>query len=92
MTRLLLVSGSLREGSTNSAALRTAAVLAPGGVEATVYDGMGRLTSEPRSTALATAPGRTGLPMDATPSSGAPARAIDHARPGSISRAPFGSA
>jgi NAD(P)H-dependent FMN reductase len=41
--KLLLVSGSLREGSTNSATLRTAAALAPAGVEATVYDGMGRL-------------------------------------------------
>lgn len=43
MKRLLLVSGSLRERSTNSAALRTAAALAPAGIEATVYDGMGRL-------------------------------------------------
>ena len=43
MTRLLLVSGSLRDGSTNSAALRTAAALAPTGVEATIYDGIGRL-------------------------------------------------
>jgi chromate reductase len=43
MAKLLLVSGSLREGSTNSAALRTAAALAPTGVEATIYDGIGRL-------------------------------------------------
>ncbi|MGH2936517.1 MAG: NADPH-dependent FMN reductase [Solirubrobacterales bacterium] len=43
MTKLLLISGSLRGGSTNSAALRTAAALAPDGVEATIYDGMGRL-------------------------------------------------
>jgi NAD(P)H-dependent FMN reductase len=43
MAKLLLVSGSLREGSTNSAALRTAAALAPTGVEATIYDSMGRL-------------------------------------------------
>jgi NAD(P)H-dependent FMN reductase len=43
MAKLLLISGSLREGSTNSATLRTAAALAPDGVEATTYDGMGRL-------------------------------------------------
>ena len=43
MAKLLLISGSLRGGSTNSATLRTAAALAPPGVEATVYDGMGRL-------------------------------------------------
>ncbi|HSY38365.1 MAG TPA: NAD(P)H-dependent oxidoreductase [Polyangia bacterium] len=40
MTKLLLISGSLRGGSTNSATLRTAAVLAPAGVEVEVYDGM----------------------------------------------------
>jgi chromate reductase, NAD(P)H dehydrogenase (quinone) len=43
MTKLLLISGSLRGGSTNSATLRTAAALAPAGVEAAIYDGMGRL-------------------------------------------------
>jgi NAD(P)H-dependent FMN reductase len=43
MAKLLLVSGSLRGGSTNSATLRTAAALAPEGVEATIYEGMGRL-------------------------------------------------
>jgi NAD(P)H-dependent FMN reductase len=43
MTKLLLISGSLRGGSTNSATLRTAAALAPNGVEATIYDDMGRL-------------------------------------------------
>ena len=43
MAKLLLISGSLRGGSTNSAALRTAAALAPAGVEASIYDGMGRL-------------------------------------------------
>jgi NAD(P)H-dependent FMN reductase len=43
MANLLLISGSLRGGSTNSATLRTAAALAPDGVEATIYDGMGRL-------------------------------------------------
>ncbi|MBS1677231.1 MAG: NAD(P)H-dependent oxidoreductase [Actinobacteria bacterium] len=43
MARLLLISGSLRGGSTNSATLRTAAALAPDGVEATIYGGMGRL-------------------------------------------------
>ena len=40
---LLLISGSLRGGSTNSATLRTAAALAPPGIEAEIYDGMGRL-------------------------------------------------
>jgi NAD(P)H-dependent FMN reductase len=43
VTRLLLISGSLRGGSTNSATLRTAAALVPDGVEARTYDGMGRL-------------------------------------------------
>ncbi|MBS1893101.1 MAG: NAD(P)H-dependent oxidoreductase [Actinobacteria bacterium] len=43
MPKLLLISGSLRGASTNSATLRTAAALAPEGIEATIYDGMGRL-------------------------------------------------
>jgi chromate reductase, NAD(P)H dehydrogenase (quinone) len=43
VTKVLLISGSLRGGSTNSATVRTAAALAPEGVEATIYDGMGRL-------------------------------------------------
>jgi chromate reductase len=43
VAKLLLISGSLRGGSTNSATLRTAAALAPTGVEAKIYDGMGRL-------------------------------------------------
>ncbi|HEX3362879.1 MAG TPA: NAD(P)H-dependent oxidoreductase [Solirubrobacterales bacterium] len=43
MAKLLLISGSLRGGSTNSATLRTAATLAPAGVEAELYDGMERL-------------------------------------------------
>lgn len=37
MVRILLVSGSLRAGSGNSALLRTAAAIAPAGVEAEVY-------------------------------------------------------
>ena len=41
--RVLLVSGSLRGGSTNSALLRTAHAVAPDGVETEVYDGMGDL-------------------------------------------------
>jgi NAD(P)H-dependent FMN reductase len=41
--RILLVSGSLRGGSTNSALLRTAAEVAPDGVETLGYDGMGAL-------------------------------------------------
>jgi NAD(P)H-dependent FMN reductase len=36
VVKLLLISGSLRAGSTNSATLRTAAGLAPDGVEATI--------------------------------------------------------
>jgi NAD(P)H-dependent FMN reductase len=43
VAKLLLISGSLRGGSTNSAALRTAAALSPTGVEAEIYEGMGRL-------------------------------------------------
>jgi chromate reductase len=43
VAKLLLISGSLRGGSTNSATLRTAAALAPDGTEAMIYDGMGRL-------------------------------------------------
>ena len=42
-TRILLVSGSLRDGSTNTALLRTAAAAAPDGVETTLYDGMREL-------------------------------------------------
>ena len=41
--RLLLISGSLRSGSTNTAALRTARAVAPPEIETTLYDGMGRL-------------------------------------------------
>jgi len=41
--RVLLISGSLRSGSTNSALLRTALAVAPAGVEATLYAGMGEL-------------------------------------------------
>jgi NAD(P)H-dependent FMN reductase len=40
---ILLISGSLRAGSTNSAALRTAAELAPAGAETVTYDGMASL-------------------------------------------------
>jgi NAD(P)H-dependent FMN reductase len=43
VAKLLLISGSLRGGSTNSATLRTAAALAPTEIEAKTYDGMGRL-------------------------------------------------
>jgi NAD(P)H-dependent FMN reductase len=38
--RILLVSGSTRGGSTNTALLRAAASAAPPGVEATLYEGM----------------------------------------------------
>lgn len=40
---MLLVSGSLRRGSTNTALLRTAQVLAPQGTTAVLYDGLGQL-------------------------------------------------
>jgi chromate reductase len=43
VAKVLLISGSLRGGSTNSATLRTAAALAPAGTRAEIYDGMGRL-------------------------------------------------
>jgi chromate reductase len=41
--KILLVSGSLRSGSTNSALVRTAADVAPAGIEATIYAGMADL-------------------------------------------------
>jgi NAD(P)H-dependent FMN reductase len=40
MTHLLLISGSTRAGSTNTAALRTAASLVPDDVTAMLYDGL----------------------------------------------------
>ncbi len=43
MTRLLLVSGSLRRVSTNTAVLRTAYAVAPPGVEPTLYAGLAGL-------------------------------------------------
>ncbi len=41
--RILLVSGSLREGSTNSALVRTAAAVAPEGIESSIYAGLADL-------------------------------------------------
>lgn len=41
--RLLLVSGSTRTGSTNTAVLRTARLLAPAGVNTTTYEGLSEL-------------------------------------------------
>ena len=41
--RLLLISGSLRRHSTNTAVLRTACAAAPPGVEAKLYEGLGEL-------------------------------------------------
>ena len=38
--RVLLVSGSTRNGSANTAALATMAAMAPGGVTAMMYDGL----------------------------------------------------
>jgi chromate reductase len=43
MTALLLISGSARSGSTNAAVLRTAAALAPDGVQALGFGGIGEL-------------------------------------------------
>jgi chromate reductase len=40
MTRILLISGSTREGSLHTAALRTAARLAPADITASLYDGL----------------------------------------------------
>ena len=40
---LLLISGSLRDGSTNTAVLRTAGEVAPDGVTTTLYGGMAAL-------------------------------------------------
>jgi chromate reductase len=41
--RILLISGSLRSGSTNTALLETARVCAPAGVETVLYEGLGGL-------------------------------------------------
>lgn len=41
--RILMVSGSLRAGSTNTALLRTALRIAPAGLEAVLYEGLGDL-------------------------------------------------
>lgn len=41
--RILLLSGSTRERSTNTAALRTLAALAPGGVDCVVHEGLSAL-------------------------------------------------
>jgi chromate reductase len=43
VVRILLVSGSSRDGSTNAAVLRTAAAVAPDGIEAVYYTGIGSL-------------------------------------------------
>ncbi len=41
--RVLLISGSLREASTNTALPRSAVSIAPPGIEPVMYDGMGRI-------------------------------------------------
>jgi len=41
--RILLISGSLRAGSTNTAALRTAAQVTPEGIATVLYEGMAAL-------------------------------------------------
>ena len=43
MTRVLLISGSVRSGSTNTAVLRTALTVLPDPVEGTLYDGIDTL-------------------------------------------------
>ncbi len=43
LVRILLVSGSNRDGSTNAAVLRTAVAVAPDGVETVLYRGIGAL-------------------------------------------------
>ncbi|HEV7206096.1 MAG TPA: NAD(P)H-dependent oxidoreductase [Jatrophihabitans sp.] len=43
MTRVLLISGSTRSASTNTALLRTAAASAPDGIAASVYEGLATL-------------------------------------------------
>ena len=43
VTLVLLISGSLREGSTNSATLRTAQEVAPAAMSTQIYSGMGSL-------------------------------------------------
>jgi NAD(P)H-dependent FMN reductase len=43
MTGILLISGSLRAGSTNSAVLRTAQAVAPAGIATSLYEGMAEL-------------------------------------------------
>jgi NAD(P)H-dependent FMN reductase len=45
--RVLLVSGSTRAGSGNTAALATAAAVAPGRVRAVLYDGLAGTISDP---------------------------------------------
>jgi chromate reductase len=41
--RLLLISGSLRDGSTNTATLRTVQAIAPQDIDTTLYGGMASL-------------------------------------------------
>jgi NAD(P)H-dependent FMN reductase len=41
--RILMISGSVRDGSVNAAVLRAAAELLPDGASAVIYDGMGAL-------------------------------------------------
>lgn len=43
MTKILAISGSLRNTSTNTVLLHAAALIAPQGVEVTVYEGIGDL-------------------------------------------------
>ena len=43
MTHILLISGRLRDGSTNTATVRTAQDLAPAGATTAIYAGMGSL-------------------------------------------------
>jgi len=68
--RILLVSGSLRSGSTNSAVVRTAHAVAPDGVTTTIYDGLGDLPhfnpdDDVDGEPLAPAPARLRAQLDA---------------------------
>ena len=75
--RLLLISGSLRAASTNTALLRTARALAPAGVEATLYTGLAELPHfnpdddraplHPAVAALRTGVGQAGALLFCTP-------------------------
>jgi chromate reductase, NAD(P)H dehydrogenase (quinone) len=63
-TRILLVSGSTRGGSTNTAALRTIEAVVPDGVAADLYDGLAELPAFNPDDDGAPASGPDGSPGD----------------------------